>query len=166
MQNGFTLLELLVSCLLFSVGMLGSIGSQLYARQVVMQATERLQATAVLTDIFTAIQTSPRAVESFNGQYEQLGSEPQNCLQIRTCNPQAIASYQLHQQLRLLFTHNLLPAAKLCIANSGVQPRLHVSWHSQMAKASVAAETLCEVGPERHYLEFTLVQDSANAAAH
>ncbi len=51
MPKGFSFLELLLCCLLFSISMLGGISCQLYARQQVLQANQRLQASAMLTDL-------------------------------------------------------------------------------------------------------------------
>lgn len=153
MEKGFSFLELLLCCLLFSISMLGAISCQLYARQQVLQANQRLQAIALLTDVLSAMQGSPLAVERFAGQFEQMLPPQSACQQVGDCDATEVATQQLNQQLALLFNANMLPEALLCVAGDSLAPRLHLSWRSLAQHQVQTTETLCEVGAGRQYVE-------------
>jgi Tfp pilus assembly protein PilV len=153
MEKGFSFLELLLCCLLFSISMLGAISCQLYARQQVLQANQRLQATALLTDVLSAMQGSPLAVDRFRGQFQQMLPPQSACQQAGDCDAAAVAVHQLNQQLALLFNAQMLPDALLCVAGNNLQPALHLSWRSLALHQVQPAAALCEVGAGRQYVE-------------
>jgi Tfp pilus assembly protein PilV len=153
MPKGFSFLELLLCCLLFSISMLGAISCQLYARQQVLQAQQRLQASAMLTDVLSAMQGSPLALDRFQGQFEQMLPPQAACQQAGDCDAAAVAAHQLNQQLALLFSADLLPDALLCVAGNRLQPILHLSWRSLSPHQVAPAQALCAVGAGRQYVE-------------
>ncbi len=155
MDKGFGFLELLLCCLLFSLSMIGAISCQLYARQQVINAHQRLQATALLTDVLAAMQGSPAAVEIFRGQFEQMLPPQPACRFVDDCDAATVASRQLNQQLALLFTAKILPDARLCLAGSSLQPKLHLSWLSQSTLSATSNSPICAVAAGRQFVEIS-----------
>mgnify|MGYP006201344073 CR=1 FL=1 len=56
-MKGFTLVEILLCCLLFGLGMLGALSCQIYARQQVLLAQQRMIAGAVAADVMSSLQS-------------------------------------------------------------------------------------------------------------
>ena len=62
--HGFTLIEVLVSVLIFSIGLLGLAGLQITALRTVNNATLDTQATLALNDIIERMRANPVAVDA------------------------------------------------------------------------------------------------------
>ncbi len=155
MDKGFGFIELLLCCLLFSLCMIGAISCQLYARQQVISAHQRLQATALLTDVLSAMQGSPSAVDIFRGQFEQVLPPQPACRRLDNCDAATVASSQLNQQLMLLFSGNILPDARLCVAGTRWQPELHLSWLSPSTLSAKPNQPICAVAAGRQFVEIS-----------
>jgi type IV pilus assembly protein PilV len=60
-QDGFSMIEVLVTLLIFTIGLLGLAALQLNALQGVSDSAQRSQATAVLQDLAERIRANPQA---------------------------------------------------------------------------------------------------------
>lgn len=145
MARGFTLIEVLLCLLLFGLGMLGALASQLYARQQVLLATQRLQATAIVADVAAALQSVPQVARTFQGHFDQAPPAAKLCPQIASCNPEQLLQSQLDQRLSLVLsaTASALPSAQLCIVAGGAQPEIQLSWRGLTTRKFKAKATLC-----------------------
>jgi prepilin-type N-terminal cleavage/methylation domain-containing protein len=104
MARGFTLIEVLLSLLLFGVGMLGALASQVYARQQVLLATQRLQATAIVADVAASLQSVPQVARTFQGQFDKAPTVLKLCSQAASCNAEQLLQSQLDQRLSMLMS--------------------------------------------------------------
>lgn len=145
MAKGFTLIEILLCLLLFGVGMLGALASQVYARQQVIMATQRLQATAVVADIAAALQSVPQLAQTFQGHFDKAPALVNLCQQATSCNRQQLLQSQLDQRLAVLFSDSpsALTSAQLCIVAGATQPEIQLSWRGLTAGKFKAKSTLC-----------------------
>jgi Tfp pilus assembly protein PilV len=155
MAKGFGFIELLLCCLLFSLSMIGAISCQLYARQQVIHANQRLQATALLGDLLASMQGSPHASQVFAGQFDRMLPQQYQCRRAGDCDAAAMATSQLNRQLSLLFQAKILPDANLCVAANPGQPRFHLSWQSQSPLKTAPVNSLCPVKAGRQFVEIS-----------
>jgi type IV pilus modification protein PilV len=145
MARGFTLIEVLLSLLLFGVGMLGALASQVYARQQVLLATQRLQATAIVADVAASLQSVPQVAHTFQGQFDKAPAVVKLCPQAASCSAEQLLQSQVDQRLSVLMsaTASALPSAQLCIVAGGAQPEIQLSWRGLTSGKFKAKTTLC-----------------------
>lgn len=145
MTKGFTLIEVLLCLLLFGMGMLGALASQVYARQQVLLATQRLLATAVVMDVAASLQSVPAAAPSFHGNFDQAPAAVVLCQDVAQCNAEQLLQAQVQQQLSVLLSDSSsgLPSAQLCIVAGADQPEIQLSWRGITASKFPAKSTLC-----------------------
>ena len=145
MSKGFALIEVLMCCLLFSLGMLGALATQIYARQQVLLATERMIASTVLADVAASLQAAGSATGSFSQIYQKLPAPVPACRSGR-CAPSALAESQIQAILQPLFqTNSRLPDAQLCIVQGGALPQLQINWRVSLPAKFAAPVALCPV---------------------
>jgi prepilin-type N-terminal cleavage/methylation domain-containing protein len=145
MTKGFTLIEVLLCLLLFGMGMLGALASQVYARQQVLMATQRLLATAMVTDVAASLQSVPEVTPLFHGTFDQRPATVTLCHEAGLCNAAQLLQAQVDQQLSVLLSDSAagLPSAQLCIVAGGVQPQIQLSWRGVIASKFNPKATLC-----------------------
>jgi len=145
MNKGFTLIEVLLCLLLFSVGMLGALATQVYARQQVLLATQRLMATAIVMDVAASLQSVPAAAPSFQGSFFQPPAAVTLCQEEALCNAEQMLQAQVQQQLSVLLSDSAssLPLAQLCIVAGADQPEIQISWRGVTTSKFPAQSTLC-----------------------
>ena len=115
-QQGFNLLEILVSLLVLSIGLLGLVGMQAAAQQAEMESYQRAQAMVLLGDVVDRINTNRKAATCYSitasagvqflGSATYLGSADADhydtgafsCPSLAT-NPNAVARASLDLQL-------------------------------------------------------------------
>jgi len=144
MARGFTLIEVLLCLLLFGMGMLGALASQVYARQQVLMATQRLQASAIVADVVASLQSVPQVAQTFQGHFEKAPAQLSLCPDPASCHAKQLLQSQLDQRLAtMLGSSPALPSAKLCIVAGGAQPEIQLSWRGLTASQFKAKATLC-----------------------
>lgn len=145
MSKGFTLIEVLLCLLLFSVGMLGALASQVYARQQVLLATQRLLATAMVMDVAASLQSVPAAAPSFHGSFDQPPAAVTLCQDVAQCTAEQLLEAQVARQLSMVLSDSAsgLASAKLCIVAGADRPEIQLSWRGVTASKFPAQSTLC-----------------------
>jgi type IV pilus assembly protein PilV len=131
---GFTLIEVLITLVLLSIGFLGMLGMQSFSLQQSHHSYFSTQATLLVKDLSDRMRTNVRGVDG--GFYEQALIEAADfpvvtsCISAGTCNPaeQAqsdLASWSLQAKL--------LPSAKIRVAQSaGIDAHeIFISWEEK-----------------------------------
>lgn len=145
MAKGFTFIEVLICLLLFAIGMLGALASQIYARQQVLMATQRLLASALVSDVAASLQAVPTVAATFQGNFIQAPAIISLCSQQADCTGEQLLQAQIDQQLVALFQGPaaVLAAAQLCIVAGGNAPQIQLSWRGTFANQFTPKATLC-----------------------
>ncbi len=145
MTKGFTFIEVLLCLLLFGLGMLGALASQLYARQQVLMATQRLLATAIVSDVAASLQSVPQVAKSFQGHFDAKPGKVGVCQDAASCTSPQLLQSQVDRQLTVLLSASAagLPSAQLCIVSAGVLPEVQLSWRGLIASKFTPKATLC-----------------------
>lgn len=99
-QHGFSLLELLIALVVFSVGLLAIAGLQTVSKQANFEAIQRTTASQVAYGLLEDIRTNGDAIEIYAVAGEMgdgsRGSEPApNCRNGNACNPTQKATHDL-----------------------------------------------------------------------
>lgn len=153
MSKGFTLIEVLICAILFSSCMLGALSCQLYARALVISATERLHAAAIVADVLATLQTVPAVAFEEVQNFSSLPAELPSCDAPGQCDPTAFMQSQLAQPLQQLFSGSpVLADAELCIRAGGAMPAVQISWRSRDQARFAARDLLCPLGQGRLHL--------------
>lgn len=145
MSKGFTFIEVLLCLLLFGIGMLGALASQMYARQQVLMATQRLLATAIVADIAASVQSIPAATPAIYGVFELTQTKDIECDKSDQCSGEQLLQAQISQQLATLSSGFGvgLTAAELCIVAGGLHPQIQLSWRGVLIRKFQTQKTLC-----------------------
>lgn len=152
-MKGFTLFELLICCLLFSLGMLGALSCQIYARQQVLQAQQRLVAAAVAADLMSSLQSVSASSRGFQADIQQKPATAP-CDQPGLCDGQQLLQAQLAASLSTVFQPSaILPQAQLCIRSSAAGPALSLSWQPVQGAAFQSKSALCPLKAGHFQLE-------------
>lgn len=143
-MKGFTFIEVLLCLLLFGVGMLGALASQVYARQQVLMATQRMVAAAIVTDVAASLQSVPEEAAFFQGTFDQVPTVIPSCQNPTQCNATQLLQAQLAQQLTVLLgPASGLASAQLCIVAGGSHPEIQLSWRGVIASKFSPKASLC-----------------------
>lgn len=144
-MKGFTLIEVLLCLLLFGMGMLGALASQVYARQQVLMATQRLIATAIVTDVAASLQSVPAIAPLFHGTFDQVPVSIPSCTEAAQCTGAQLLQAQLAQQMAVLLSGEAsgLASAQLCIVSGGTHPEIQLSWRGVIASKFAPKAPLC-----------------------
>ncbi|HCU67576.1 MAG TPA: hypothetical protein DF774_17640 [Rheinheimera sp.] len=152
-MKGFTLFELLICCLLFSLGMLGALSCQIYARQQVLQAQQRLMAAAVAADVMSSLQSVSVSARGFQADIQQKPATG-SCDQPGLCNGQLLLQAQLAASLSGVFQPSaILPQAQLCIRSSAAGPAISLSWQPVQKSSFQSKSSLCPLKTGHFQLE-------------
>ncbi|RMD78760.1 MAG: type IV pilus modification protein PilV [Gammaproteobacteria bacterium] len=128
--RGTSLMEVLVTVVVLSVGLLGLAGLQAGSQRNAHHAYLRGQAVALAYDILDRMRANPAGVQA--GAYDQISgpvSDP-GCIQAG-CTPAQLAqhdAYQWQQQVA-----SLLPGGQASVSRSGGRFRVQVAWDEKGA---------------------------------
>ncbi|MCH8537161.1 MAG: hypothetical protein LAT66_05240 [Alkalimonas sp.] len=138
LQQGISLLEVLIAVLLLKVSVLGALSGQLYARQLVTEATQRTQAAAMAADWLNRMQAAGSPNISFSSQ------PVADCMSASPCSPDDSAAW-LHQQWQSQWfqTPSALANAGYCNTVSDGQLQLTIHWHSRQLLSQTASTESC-----------------------
>ncbi len=128
-QRGFTLLEVLVSVLVLSIGLLGIAGLQLWSLRYNTSAYQSSQAGAVVADLVDRMRANPAAAAGGSYVFSTTSPPPapQSCVSEATgCNPTAQALHDIREWRE----HSLprLGQASASVAQAGNLFTITVSW--------------------------------------
>ncbi|WP_333795663.1 type IV pilus modification PilV family protein [Rheinheimera sp.] len=152
-MKGFTLFELLICCLLFSLGMLGALSCQIYARQQVLLAQQRLAASAVATDVMSSLQSVSASSRGFQADIQQKTAIAP-CDQPGLCDGQQLLRAQLAASLGQVFQPSaILPQAQLCIRSGAAGPAISLSWQPVQNAPFQSKSSLCPIKNGHFQLE-------------
>lgn len=153
-MKGFTLVEILLCCLLFGVAMLGALSCQIYARQQVLLAQQRMVAGAVAADVMSSLQSVAATSGNFSADIRQPVAAAV-CHQAGSCNAQQLLQAQLAASVQAVFNpaSPLLPKAQLCIRAGAFGPAVNLSWQPVENPSFKTQSTLCPVKPGDFQLE-------------
>ncbi len=150
-SHGFTLLEVLVALVIFSVGLLGLAGLQMSSVRSNSSAQYRTQATLVLQDLAERMHANTAAVGT--NTYSGIDFTTIDCTAPPTpycadsggtaaaaCSPQEMASFD--GWMSFCMASNALPGAALAINASGTLRTLTVNWNEPAAEGGVDAKSV------------------------
>lgn len=135
-ERGFTLLEVLITLLILSIGLLGLAGLQLTGLKLNDSAEQRSQATILAYDILDRMRAN-RAVAEGGGYNITTATDPaaSSCAgAARNCTPEAMKNYDLYEWRQILAER--LPGGTGQISLSGGTPptvTIQVQWFDEKA---------------------------------
>lgn len=153
-MKGFTLVEILLCCLLFGIAMLGALSCQIYARQQVLQAQQRMIAGAVAADVLSSLQSVAATSANFSIDVRQPLAATE-CYQAGSCDAQQMLRAQLAASVQSVFTPASppLPKAQLCIRHGALGPAVNLSWQPVERPPFKTQSAICAVKPGDFQLE-------------
>lgn len=92
-ENGFSLIEILVSIFLLSIGLLGAANLQIKSLQLSQSAYLRTQATILAYDIADRMRSNPEGVK--NNHYLQSAATFNTCISPTGCSAKKMARHDL-----------------------------------------------------------------------
>lgn len=139
LQQGISLLEVLLAVLLLKVSVLGALAGQLHARQMVIEATQRTQAAAMAADWLNRMQASGHS-------FSQIAPSPE-CTASSPCPPESLASW-LHQQWQHQWWHSSAALAQggYCSQQQAGGTEFVVYWYGRQLLAQTNNDTACDSG--------------------
>lgn len=115
-QRGFTLLEVLISVLVFSIGLLGVAGLMVLSVRTNHSAFLRTQASFLAESMADRMRTNLGWVGQYNGTYDtstNLATPPTDCRASAACTPTQLAGYDLWVWNQQLVEHLPAPTAEI-----------------------------------------------------
>jgi len=128
-QPGFTLIEVLITVVIFGVGVLGVAGLNLSGQKTNQKAYQNLLATWKAQELVEMIRANPANAASFLKSYTDVPSGASDCA-ANSCSSTAIASYDLQSWHGSL--GDALPATTQgAVYSSGGDYVVYVIWDSR-----------------------------------
>ena len=136
LQQGISLLEVLLAVLLLKISVLGALAGQLHARQMVVEATQRTQAAAMAADWLNRMQASGHS-------FSQVAPSPE-CNASTPCPPESLASW-LHQQWQQQWWHGSAALAQggYCSQQLDATTEFVVYWYGRQLLVQTSNDTAC-----------------------
>ena len=167
-QRGFSMIEVLVSVLVTSVGLVGMAGMQVTSKRAGHEAIQRTTATAMAMDILERMRSNPQALASYataglGGSTIETEPTPK-CTNDNTeiCNALQLAAHDLWEweraidgasETRLLDEVEISTGGLLnptgCIAVTGNMVTVTMAWEGYEALSS-PGDNLCGVGDGKY----------------
>ncbi|MDH3589490.1 MAG: type IV pilus modification protein PilV [Gammaproteobacteria bacterium] len=92
---GFTLLEVLVALVVFSVGLLGIVSLQIVSKKAIYDSLQRMTAANLANEVIERMRANPGALDMYLGIYMEDLPTPATDCGVSTCNPAELAAYDL-----------------------------------------------------------------------
>lgn len=155
LQQGSSLVEVLITLLILSVGLLGSLAAQTVAIKQLQDAIARTQAMTVANSLLQEYAAN-NALFAVGGSYLNSHTElPEShaCDAPGACTEAQLAARQLQQVISSSSDiWPRLPDADLCMSQQGNALAVSISWTKYSAKALAEAGS-CEAGTGRSLVE-------------
>ncbi|WP_226666324.1 type IV pilus modification protein PilV [Microbulbifer aggregans] len=128
-QKGATLIEVLVSVLVLSVGLLGIAATQMMSLKNSNGSNQRYMATLATQEIIERMRANPSGLEqgAYDGTVSGAGTLSKDCTTVCTVNE--LASMDLYEWGQLLKTN--LPSGQGVIARNGDDVTVTITWLQQ-----------------------------------
>ncbi len=132
-QHGFTLVEVMVALVIFTISLLGLAGLQAAALRDNHLANQNTIATQLAEDMAERIRANPAGVN--NGDYNAISSKPgaQDCYS-SSCTSSQIAQMDAYQWFTAI--QNLLPSGTGTVTANGDQFVITVMWDQERTGAT------------------------------
>ncbi len=132
-QDGFTLVEVMVALVIFTISLLGLAGLQAAALRDNHLANQNTIATQLAEDMAERIRANPPGVT--NGDYNAIFTQPgaQDCYG-GSCSSTQIAQMDAHQWFAAI--QNALPSGTGTVIANGSQFNITVMWDQERTGAS------------------------------
>lgn len=146
-QAGLNLIEVLISALVLSVGLLGLAGLQMSSLKSAQIATARQQATVVVHELLERMRGNRQAV--LNGDYSKsvtCSATPPGGCSANACTPAQLAAHDLYtvlcgngsaDRMALQLLDSTLTVT--CAAGGCEQVQVSVSWTERIAERGIVA---------------------------
>mgnify|MGYP001071981593 CR=1 FL=1 len=102
--KGVALIEILISLLILSVGVIGLSNVQINAKRVAQEALQRTKASSLASDMLERIRANPKGFAAYNGAEvgrSSITAEPADC-RLMACTPTDVAARDLWEWQRAL----------------------------------------------------------------
>ena len=151
LQHGFSLVEVLVSLVVISIGLLGVLAGQTFALRNVIDATQRTQAVALTAELLSYSHSNDAFVDTVPTKIEPgaIADSPIDCTAAKPCNSSELAYSQIqHWQNQLSNGQGaMLSKPEFCISGSAAAVEIKVSWQQRASlKKPVAADCAVSAG--------------------
>ena len=95
-SSGFSLLEVLISMVVLSIGLLGIAGLQATSKRTSYEALQRTTAVMLTRDIIERMRTNPDQIAAYSGTVDTTTITHNDC-SAATCTPVQLAAYDLFE---------------------------------------------------------------------
>ncbi|MBZ9612537.1 type IV pilus modification protein PilV [Rheinheimera maricola] len=152
LQHGFSLVEVLVTLVIFKIGLLGALLSQTIAIRQVQDATQRTISVALAQGLLNEMRANPQLSQVLGPRIDSdiaLPSLP-DCSVGASCTITDVAAVQAHSWLNQLQQYNRLSLQQpqFCLRSAATGVNLSTSWQQKSsAQSGVVAD--CAVGNGR-----------------
>jgi len=115
-SKGFTLLEVLISMIILSIGLLGLLGLQSTSLKFTHSSYQRTQATSLAYSILDRIRTNRKLALSTTAYSLPIGATPPTATScdLTVCDPSSLAAHDLYEWYTSV--DNILPNAQVGVA--------------------------------------------------
>ena len=130
-ENGFTLIEVLISLMILAGGLLGYLGLQATGLKNTMSSYHRSQATQMIYDMTDRIRVNKSAADNYLTSFMSSSSaaEQSDCIIVSTtCSNEDMAQNDLYLWNQQLTSNQLLPSGSGTITVSGSIYTISVTW--------------------------------------
>ena len=105
---GFSLLEVLISMVVLSIGLLGIAGLQATSKRTSYEALQRTTAVMLTRDIIERMRTNPDQIAAYSGTVNENTAIAHNDCSAATCTPVQLAAYDLFEWQQAILGANEL----------------------------------------------------------
>lgn len=136
-ERGFSMIEVLVTLLVISLALLGTVGLQAYSMRLNQGGQLRTQAVILVADMAERMEANQLGV--VGGAYLLAADDTQNCI-ANACNATSLAAFDLAQWQAA--AANALPQATTLIERSSAAPLIYtirVGWVDRLSDVNYAA---------------------------
>lgn len=144
LQQGYSLVEVLVALVIVKIGLLGILAGQTLALRNVIDASQRTQAVALTNELINTIYSNQQLIPLMSGRLTtgiEL-STPSPCSSVISCDPSELAQFQRftwYQQWATPSKSSLIDP-EFCLSSTSTGITMFVSWQQRLANHEPMAE--------------------------
>lgn len=171
LNTGFSLIEVLISMIVLSIGVIGTVGMQVTALRTIQQSAFQTRASQIAADMADAIRASMLKAGG-NGEaisFPQLDykasnevepTPPASLCYVKVCDPQAYVDFEIYEWKKRI--HSDLPGGRVMIcydAQPWEEATKHLKWSCNGAPGS-DAPLVIKLGWQLKNPDGSLVKDA------